>query len=86
MSPADLGNTSAVLDERKDDVDRAEGTVGSSFDPLVRLLDVRLASTDDVNRCADVLEGLRDGLPRPSPVLDELRQDVDESSDHVKKS
>jgi hypothetical protein len=85
MSPADLGNTSAVLDERKDDVDRAEGTVGSSFDPLVRLLDVRRVSTDDVNLFADVLDELRDRLPQSSPVLDRLREDVEKFSDHVKQ-
>jgi len=52
---------------------------------VVGLLDVRLASTDDVNVFANVLDGLRDGLPQPSPVLDQLREDVEESSDRVKE-
>jgi hypothetical protein len=75
-----------VLDERKDDVDASKETVGSSFGPLLPLLDGALASTDDVNLFADVLEGLRDGLSQPSPVLDELREDVEESSDHLEQS
>jgi FtsZ-binding cell division protein ZapB len=40
-----------------------------------------------------VVEGLRHGPPQPSPVvdelredLDELREDVEESSDHLKES
>jgi hypothetical protein len=63
MSPADLGDTSPVLDKRKDDVDRTTGTVGSSFDPRLGLLDVRCVSRDDVNLFVDVLDGLRDLLP-----------------------
>jgi hypothetical protein len=59
--------------------------VGSSSGPLVHLLDVRRVSTDDVNLFADVLEGLRDGLPPPSPVLDKLREDLEESSHDVKE-
>jgi hypothetical protein len=85
-SPADLGQTSAVLDERKDDLDPIKETVGSSFGRLLPLLDVRLASADDLNLFSPVLEGLRDGLSQPSPVLDELREDVEESSDHLKES
>ena len=60
--------------------------MGSSFAPVVRLLDARLASTDDVNLFSDVLDGLRHGTSQPSAVLDELREDVEESSDHLKES
>jgi hypothetical protein len=42
--------------------DRASGTVGPSFGPLVPLLDARRVSTDGVNLFANVLEGLRDDL------------------------
>ena len=80
MSPADLGNTSAVLDERKDDRDRPSETVGSSFGPLLPLLDVRPDWTDDLNPFSPALEGIRNGLRQPSHVLDELREDLDESS------
>jgi hypothetical protein len=54
----------------KDDVDRANGTVGSSFGPVVLLRDVRRVSTDDVNLFADVLDDLRDRPPQSSPALD----------------
>jgi hypothetical protein len=84
-SAADLGDTSAVLEERKDDVDGPRETVGSSFGPVVLLLDVRRVSTDDVNLFADVLDDLRDRPPQSSPVLDQLREDVGRFSDHVKK-
>jgi len=84
MSPADLGNTSAVLDESKDDVDRAEETVGPSFGPLLVLLDVRPEWTDDLNPFSPVLEGFRNCVPQSSPVLDRLQEDVGKFSDHVK--
>jgi hypothetical protein len=54
--------------------------VGSSFAPLLLLLDVRLAKADVLESFPPVLEGLRDGLPPPSPVLDELREEREESS------
>ena len=60
--------------------------MGSSFDHLVRLLDVRPVSTDDVNLFADVLEDPRDSLPQPSPVLDQFREDVEETFNNVKES
>jgi hypothetical protein len=53
---------------------------------VLPLLDVRVAKTDDLNLFAPALEALRDGLPQPSPVLDELREDLEESSDHLKES
>ena len=81
----DLGDSSALLDESKDDLDEANGIVGSSFRPLVRVLDVRRVSTDDVNLFPDVLDGLRDRLPQSSPVLDQLREDVEKFSDHAKE-
>jgi methyl-accepting chemotaxis protein len=84
--PCDLGRSSAVLDEKQDDVDRAKETVASSFDLVVLLLDVRRVSTDDVNLFADALDGLRDRLPQSSPVLDRLREDVGNFSDHVEQS
>jgi hypothetical protein len=84
-SPPDLGHPSSLLDERKDDGDRAKGTVGSSSDPLVHLLDVRRVSTDDLDLFSPALAGLRDGLSRPCPLLDELREDRDESSHYRKK-
>jgi hypothetical protein len=54
--------------------------VGSSFGLLLVLRDVRPVSTDDVNRFSPPLQGLRDRLSRPGPLLDELREDRDESS------
>jgi hypothetical protein len=63
----------------------AKGTVGSSSDPLVPLLDVRRVSTDDLDLFSPALAGLRDGLSRPCPLLDELREDRDESSHYRKK-
>ena len=60
-------------------------SVRSSFGSLVGLLDVRLVKVDDVDVLADVFDGLGDGLPQPSPVLDELREDVEESSPHLKE-
>jgi hypothetical protein len=84
-SPADIGDTSAVLEERKDDVDRPRETVGSSFGLLVVLRDVRPVSTDDVNPFSPSLQGLRDRLSRPRPLLDELREDRDESSHYGKR-
>jgi hypothetical protein len=60
--PADLGDTSAVLEERKDDIDQPRRIVGSSLGLLVVLRDVRPVSTDDVNPFSPALEGLRDRL------------------------
>ena len=84
-SPADLGQTSAVLDVRKDDLDQTKGTAGSFFGPLVHLLDVRRAKADDKNLFADLLEVLPDGLPPLSTVLAERREDLEESAHDVKK-
>ena len=42
--------------------------------------DVRPVPTDDVNPFSPVLQGLGDRLSRPGPLLDELREDRDESS------
>jgi hypothetical protein len=64
---------------RQADVDRAEGTVGSSFGPLVGVLDVCRAKGDELTRFADVLEVLPDALPLPPAVLGALRPDLDES-------
>jgi hypothetical protein len=86
LSPADLGHTLAVVDERTDDVDQTKETVGSSYGYLLPLLDVRQASTDAVNVFSPVRDGLRDGLRLSSPVLDELREDLEESSHDVKES
>ena len=60
--------------------------MGSYFGRLVGFLDVRLAKADDVNVLANVLDRLRDGPSQPSPVLEQLRESVEESSDHVKES
>jgi hypothetical protein len=49
------------------------------------LRDVRPASTDDVNPFSPALQGLRDRLSRPGPLLDDLREDRDEPSHHGKK-
>jgi hypothetical protein len=46
----------------------------------------RLARADDVNLFAAVLEGLRHGMPQPSVVLDELREELEKSSDHLEES
>jgi len=56
------------------------------FGRLVGLRDLRLAKAEVVNLFANVLDGLRDGLPQTSPVLDQLRDDVEETSLHVKQS
>ena len=85
-SPADPAHTSAVLDERKDDVHPTNETVGPLLGRMVGLLDVRLVSTDDVNVFGNVLDRPGDGLPWPPPVLEQLGADVEESSDHVKES
>jgi hypothetical protein len=81
----DLGDTSAVLAERKPDVDRPRQTVGSSFALLIVLLDVRFVSTDDVNPVSPALQGLRDRLSRRTPLLEELREGRDESSQYGNK-
>jgi hypothetical protein len=89
LSPSDARapdvQTSAVLDERNDDVEPTKETVGLSFGPLLPLLDVRSTSTDDLNLFAAVLESLRHDLPQPSPVRGELRDDLEESSHDVKE-
>jgi len=85
-SPADPAHTSAVLDERKDDVHPTNETVGPLLGRMVGLLDVRLVSTDDVNVFGNVLDRPGDGLPWPPPVLEQLGADVEESSDHVEES
>jgi hypothetical protein len=84
--PCGPRETLAVLDERKDDVDRPKETVTLSFGSLLPLPDVRSTSTDDVNLFSAVLEVLRDDLPQSSPVLEELRDDVEKSSHDVKES
>jgi hypothetical protein len=64
----------------KDDVDRRRESVRSSFDLLVVLCDVRPVSTDDVKPSIPALQGLGDRLSRPRPLLDEPRDERDESS------
>jgi hypothetical protein len=59
--------------------------VGSCFDLVVAPRDVRAVSRDDVDPFSPALQGLRDRLSRPGPLLDELREDRDESSHHGKK-
>jgi hypothetical protein len=53
--------------------------VGSSFDPLLLLLDVRPAKVDDLDLSSPALAGLRDRLSRSCPLLDEPRDDREES-------
>ena len=71
--PADLGHSSSVLDERKADRDRFTETVGSSSGPVLLLLDVRLASADDLDLLSAVRSELRNLLGRFPPVLGEFR-------------
>ncbi len=65
---------------RRDDLDQAKGKVGSSVGPLLPLLDVRLASADDLNVFSPVLEDLRDAPRDSSPGLEGLREDLEDSS------
>ena len=59
--------------------------MGSSFGPLLILRDVRRAPADVVNLFSPVRGDLRDDLLAPPPDLDGLRDDLEESSDHVKE-
>jgi hypothetical protein len=46
---------------------------------VLPLLDVRLVPTDDLSLFSAVLEDLRHGPPQPSLVVEELREDLEES-------
>jgi hypothetical protein len=99
-SPADLGLASAVLDERKDDLDPFQETVGSSSGLLLDFSDALSRSADDfgsfesvpesVQHVLDdsphVLESLRHGLEGILPCLSELRDDLEDSSHALEES
>jgi len=57
-----------------------------SAKPRLPLLDVRPDWTDDKSPSSPVLDGLRDGLPQPSPAGGERREDREESSNDRKES
>jgi hypothetical protein len=89
-----------ALNQWPDDLDGIQETVGSSPGSLVRLFDVRLVSTDELNLLSPVLpslqaflekprallEGLRPDLEKILPRLSELRDDLEESSEGIKQS
>jgi hypothetical protein len=51
--------------------------VGSPYRRLAALLDVRSVKADDLDVCAPVLDGLRDGPRQLSAVVDDPRDDVE---------